>query len=86
MSRDKRIQWVKIPKLHSGEHIPIDSAEIATPEKLKKWRYLDSIAKDIARDDKVSADLLIGENCIQALEPIKMVVHIPYRLFWVGAL
>ena len=41
----------------------------------KKRRYLDSIAKDIARDDKVSVDLLIGANCIQVLEPIE-----PYAL------
>ena len=73
LSKDKRIQWVKLPKLYSREHMPVDSAEIATPEKLKKWRYLDSIAKDIATDDKVSVDLLIGANCIQALEPISVI-------------
>ena len=71
--KDKRIQWVKLPKLYSREHMPVDSAEIATPEKLKKWRYLDSIAKDIARDDKVSVDLLIGANCIQTLESISVI-------------
>ena len=89
LSKDKRIQWVKLPKLYSREHIPLDSAEIATPEKLKKWRYLDSTCKDIARDDKVSVDLLIGANCIQALEPISVISSQdggPYRLFWVGAL
>ena len=50
---DKRIQWVKLPKLYSREHIPVDSAE---PEKFKKLKYLDSIAKDIASDDKFSVD------------------------------
>ena len=39
----------------------------------KKWRYLDSIAKDITRDDKVSVDLLIGANYIQALESINVI-------------
>ena len=73
LSKDKRIQWVKLPKLYSREHMPVDSAEIATPEKLKKWRYLDSIAKDIARDEKVSVDLLIGANCIQTLESISVI-------------
>ena len=63
----------KTAKLYSREQIPVDLAEIATPEKLKKWRYLDSIAKDIARDDKVSVDSLIGANCIQALEPISVI-------------
>ena len=32
LSKDKRIQWVKLPKLYSGEQIPVDLAEIATPE------------------------------------------------------
>ena len=72
MSKDKRIQWVKLPKLYSRE-LPVDSAEIAAPEKLKKWRYCDSITKCIARDDEVSVDLLIGTNCIQALEPISVI-------------
>ena len=72
MSKDKRIQWVKLPKLYSRE-LPVDSAEIATPEKLKKWRYCDSITKCIARDDEVSVDLLIGTNCIQTLEPISVI-------------
>ena len=83
MSKDKRTQWVKLPKLYSREHIPVDSAEIATPEKLKKWRYLDNIAKDIARDDRLSVDLLIAENCIPALEPISVISSqngIPYAL------
>ena len=71
--KDKRIQWVKLPKLYSREYMPVDSAEIATPEKLKKWRYLNSIAKDIARDDKVLVDLLIGANYIQDLEPISVI-------------
>ena len=73
LSEDKGIQRVKLPKQYSTEHIPVDSVEIATPEKLKMWRYLDSMAKDIASDDKVSADLLIGGNCIQALEPISVI-------------
>ena len=33
--------------------MPVDSAE---PEKFKKLIYLDSIAKDIASDDKFSVD------------------------------
>ena len=73
LSKDKIIQWVKLPKLYSREHIPVDSAETATPEKLKSWRYLDSIAKYIVRDDKFSVDLLIAANCIQALEPISVI-------------
>ena len=82
MSKNKRIQWVKLPKLYSRE-LPVDSAEIATPEKLKKWRFFDGIAKGIARDDKGSVDLLIGTNCIQALKPISVISSqdgVPYAL------
>ena len=63
LPKNKRIHREKLSKQYSRDQMPVDSAEIATLEKLKKWIYLDSIAKDIARDDKVSVDLLIGANC-----------------------
>ena len=73
LSKDKRIQLVKMPKVYSREQIPVDSGEIATPEKLKRWKVFDNIIRDIARDDKVSVELLIGASCIQALEPISLI-------------
>ena len=36
LSKDKRIQWMKLSKPYSREGISLDSAEITTPEKLKK--------------------------------------------------
>ena len=71
LSKDIRIQLVKLqlPNLYSREHIPPDSTKILSPEKLKMGRYVDSITTDIARDEKVSIDLL---NCIQTLEPISV--------------
>ena len=72
LSKDKRTQWVKLPKLYSRDHISVNSAATATPEIVKKKRYLASIAKSIARYDKVSVYLVNGENCIQALEPISV--------------
>lgn len=63
----------KTTKLYSREQIPVHSVEIATPEKLKQWIYLESITKDNTRDDKVSTDLLIGANSFQALEPISKI-------------
>ena len=38
LSKDKRIQWVKVQKVYSREDIPVDLAAIAPPEKLKTWR------------------------------------------------
>lgn len=54
--------------MYSAEEIPLDPAEFATLGKLKKWKSLESITEDIAKDDKASVDLLIGANCVQALE------------------
>ena len=36
LSKDKRIQWIKLPEPYSREDLSVDSAEITTPEKLKK--------------------------------------------------
>ena len=47
--------------------------EIATPIKLRKWKYLDKVAKHLATNDEVSVDLLIGANCVQALEPVDVI-------------
>lgn len=47
--------------------IPVNSAESATPGKLKRLNYLDCIAGYIAKDDKVSVHFPIDANCVQAL-------------------
>ena len=36
LSKDKRIQWIKLLKPYSRKDISVDSAEITTPDKLKK--------------------------------------------------
>ena len=36
LSKDKRSQWIKLLKPYSREDISVDSAEITTPDKLKK--------------------------------------------------
>ena len=40
LSKDKRVQCVKLPKLDSRQQILVDSAETATPEKLKSGDIL----------------------------------------------
>lgn len=44
----------------------MDPVEIATLGKLKKGKSIESVTEDIAKDDKVSVDLLTGANFIQA--------------------
>ena len=45
--------------------------EIATPIKLGK--YLDKVTKDLPAAGEVSVDLLIGANCVKALEDLDVV-------------
>ena len=55
--------------MQSRKEIPVDSSEVATSLKLKKWHYLDCTAGKI-NSDAVSIDVLIGAKCTKALEPI----------------
>ena len=68
-----QIHWIKLPKSFTRKEIPVDPMEIATQIKLKKWKHLDKVTKHLATDDEVSVDLLIGANCVQALEPVDVI-------------
>ena len=61
--------WLALPKLYSGREIPVDKEEIATPTKVREWKYLQPISNEIVQNDDVHVGLLIGENCMKALEP-----------------
>ena len=45
---------------------PVDSCEIATARKLKKWDYLEKISKELGENANISVDLLIDANCLEA--------------------
>ena len=36
-------RWVKIPKAFSRDELQVDAKDIATPQKIAKWEYLDEI-------------------------------------------
>ena len=52
---------------------PVDNKEIATAEKLKKQKYLDKLKPVISVDDNQEVSLLIGANCVRALEPREVI-------------
>ena len=64
---------LSLPKLYTRREIPVDKEEIATPAKIKKWKHLRSISNDIVQRDDVQVGLLIGANCMKALEPTKII-------------
>ena len=61
--------WLAKAKLYSRREIPVDKEENATPTKIRKWKYLQHISNEIVQNDDVHVGLLIGANCMKALEP-----------------
>ena len=64
---------LSIPKLYARREIPVDKEEIATPEKIKEWKHLRLISNETVQRDDIQAGLLIGVNCMKALERIKII-------------
>ena len=69
----KGSKWIKISKAFSRDELPADVEDIATPEKILKWGYLDETVGDISQSSDIKIGLLIGANCSQALEPTKII-------------
>ena len=53
--------------------LPIGAKEVATKEKLRKWKYLDNINKKAWQDDNTKIGILIGANFSKAIEPIEVI-------------
>ena len=70
---DKHRKWIKLPSSYTKEEIPVDRSEIATPDKLKQWQYLEKISSFLGENDNISVDLLIGANCVEALQPLEVI-------------
>ena len=62
-------KWIKLPRAYTKQDLPVDEQEIATPEQVKKWNYLEGIANEICPNTDISVGLLIGANCSEAFEP-----------------
>ena len=64
---------LSLPKLYTRREIPVDKEEVATPAKIKEWKHLRSISNENVQKDDVQVGLLIGANCMKALEPTKII-------------
>ena len=62
--------WISFPKVYSKKTLPVEKEEVATPEKVYKWKYLDSIKLEITQTDDIEIGMLIGAICMKALEPL----------------
>ena len=65
--------WISLPKVYSKKTLPVEKGEVATPEKVSKWKYLDSIKSEITQTDDIEIGMLIGANCMKALESLKII-------------
>ena len=59
------VEWIEVPNTHSRSFLPVEKEEIATPKKIKKWKYLNLITADITEDNNIEVGMLIGANCIK---------------------
>ena len=67
-------EWISLPKTYTKEDLPVDSWEVTIAQKLKKWKHLSCVAGEVIKDDQnINVELLIGDNWIRALEPIKVI-------------
>ena len=61
--------WISLSKVYKKKILPIEKEEVATPENVSKLKYLDSIKSEITQTDDIEIGMLIGANCMKALEP-----------------
>ena len=85
--------WISLPKVYSKKTLPVEKEEVVTPEKVSKRKYLDSIKSEITQTDDVQIGMLIGANCMKALDwslsklfPAEMVVLMHVKQILVGIL
>ena len=71
-TKSKKI-WLILPTTYTQNQFPVDTNEVATLKKLEKWKYLEPILGEISDNNDPQVDLLIGANCVKALEPIKVI-------------
>ena len=65
--------WIDLPVTYTKEDLPVNDEDVATAEKIKRWKYLERIASEITQGQFISIGLLIGGNCTNALEPLEVI-------------
>ena len=80
--------WTDLPVTYTKEDLPVDDEDVATPEKIRKWKYLERVAGEITQWQVISIGLLIGGNCSKALESLEVIPSVqgcPYAFkTWLG--
>ena len=72
-SYDESDSWTKLPKTYTRQEISSSEEEVATFEKLKRWKYLNRLKNKLCDVDDVKIGILVGANCPAALEPEEVI-------------
>ena len=65
---------VELPQSYTRFEIPVTEQQIPTPEEVKRWEHLRSVAEKIPEFiPNLEIGLLIGSNCPAAMEPLEVV-------------
>ena len=66
---------IKLPSTYTRKEIPASKEEIPRPEWIKSWSHLHRIVDDVPVFlPDVEIGLLIGSNCLKAIEPKDFIV------------
>ena len=71
---------IKLSKLYAMTELLVDKEEIATSDIIKQWDYLKVMTSDITQTDSIKVDLLIGANCMRALELLTVISSVWWSL------
>ena len=66
-------KWIKLLRAYTKQALPVDEQETATPEKVKRWNYVEGTANETCPSTDISVGLLIGATCVEALEPKEVI-------------
>ena len=72
-SQNDQQKWIRLPTAFSKKEIPAGPCEIATSEKLQRWKYLEMIFGEIGNNENIKVDLFIGANCLEVLGPLEVI-------------
>ena len=65
---------VELPQSYTSFEISVTERQIPTPEAVKRWEHLYSVAEKIPEFiPNLEIGLLIGSNCPTAMEPLEVV-------------
>ena len=64
---------IDLPVSYTRKNLLVGNEYIATPDKIKDWKYLERIAEKIIQGKGINSGLLIGGNCSKVLEPLEVI-------------